>query len=66
MWMSEKSELELIDSILRTRSYVQTIRVEGETVPAEIISKLKRLIETIVEKLPSDLKELVRNGSPVL
>ena len=66
MWMSGKSELELIDSILRTRSYVQTIRVEGETVPAEIISKLKRLIETIVEKLPSDLKELVRNGSPVL
>lgn len=60
--MEGKTEVEMVDAILRIRSRIQTVRKDG-SVNNEILAKLRRSLDIVHEKLPSDLRAFISNQS---
>ncbi|OQV19571.1 Protein DENND6B [Hypsibius exemplaris] len=65
IWAGGKSEVELVDVVLKTASRVQSVRGDGTAVSSEILSKLRRSIDVLLEKLPSDLRSVLKNSNQI-
>uniref|UniRef100_UPI00398F2004 protein DENND6B isoform X5 n=1 Tax=Pristiophorus japonicus TaxID=55135 RepID=UPI00398F2004 len=56
MWVREKSEVEIVDLVLKLREKLIKARVHQLPVREDLLEKLEMYMETIIDSLPDDLQ----------
>ncbi|XP_067861379.1 protein DENND6B isoform X3 [Heptranchias perlo] len=56
MWVREKSEVEIVDLVLKLREKLIKARVQQLPVREELLQKLDLYVETVISSLPDDLQ----------
>lgn len=58
-WTKEKSEVEIVDLILKLREKLTRARKHQIPVKEELLERLEQSIQTIISSLPEDLQTLL-------
>ncbi|XP_030636263.1 protein DENND6B [Chanos chanos] len=59
-WTKDKSEVEIVDLILKLREKLMKARKHHLSVKEEVLEKLEHYIHTVISSLPEDLQTLLR------
>nr|XP_033814210.1 protein DENND6B isoform X2 [Geotrypetes seraphini] len=60
-WMKEKSEVEIVDLVLKLRDKLMRARFQHLSVKEEVLCKLETYIEMIINSLPEDLQSILQH-----
>uniref|UniRef100_A0A4W3JHI0 DENN/MADD domain containing 6B n=1 Tax=Callorhinchus milii TaxID=7868 RepID=A0A4W3JHI0_CALMI len=60
LWVRDKSEVEIVDLVLKLREKLETARIQHLPVNQQLLHKLESYINTVISSLPEDLQAVLQ------